>query len=131
MGVCSWGPLVMKPGTTARPTLGDYLDLMDHVAQLTGGTAAIGISTDMSIGTYPAHAVDVWGAIPFPNITAQYDRHVTADFTSPARNVEGFDDYAKIVGVAEALADRGYSDADVRGILGENFLRVFEKVWGG
>lgn len=131
IGVCSWGPLVMPPGTTTRPTLDDYLALMDHVAQLTGSTAAIGISTDMSIGTYPTHAADVWGAIPFPGITADYDRYVTADITSPARNVAGFDDYAQIVGVAEALSARGYSDADVRGILGENFLRVFERVWGG
>lgn len=130
MGLCSWGPLVMKPGTRGRPDVDDYIDLMDHVAQRTGGTEAIGMSTDLSIGTYPQHEADVWGAIPFPNITEQYDRYVTADITSPERNVEGFDDYAEIVKVAERLSERGFSDLDIRRILGENFLRVFGEVWG-
>jgi membrane dipeptidase len=130
VGLCSWGPLVMKPGTRGRPDVDDYIDLMDHVAQRTGGTEAIGMSTDLSIGTYPQHETDVWGAIPFPNITEQYDRYVTADITSPERNVEGFDDYAEIVKVAERLSERGFSDLDIRRILGENFLRVFGEVWG-
>lgn len=85
----------------------------------------------MSIGTYPTHAADVWCAIPFPSITADYDRYVTADVTSPTRNVAGCDDCGQIVGVAEALSARGYSDSDVLWILGESFLRVFERVWGG
>lgn len=130
IGICSWGPLTMKPNTTARPTVDDMIDLMDHVAQLTGSSDYIGLSTDMSIGTYPEHASDVWGNIDFPNITEQYDRHVTADYTSPERNVEGFDDYAQVVNVAERLLDRGYSETDVRKILGENYLRVFVEVWG-
>lgn len=54
----------------------------------------------MSIGTYPTHAADVWCAIPFPSITADYDRYVTADVTSPTRNVAGYDDCGQIVGVA-------------------------------
>jgi membrane dipeptidase len=32
--------------------------------------------------------------------------------------------------VADILLGRGYSDSDVRGILGENWLRVLGKVWG-
>jgi membrane dipeptidase len=31
--------------------------------------------------------------------------------------------------LTQALLDRGYSDADIRGILGGNFLRVAETVW--
>jgi membrane dipeptidase len=130
VGICSWGPLVMKPGTTARPTVDDYIDLMDHVVQLTGTIGAVGMSTDMSLGTYPQHESDPWGNIPFPDITRQYDEHVTSDITSPERNVEGFDDYALVVDVAERLSDRGYADDEIRAVFGENFLRVFEEVWG-
>ncbi len=130
VGICSWGPLVMKPQTTRRPTVDDYIDLMDHVAQLTGSTRNIGMSTDISIGTYPPHETDPWGSIPFPDFTERYDRYVSADITSPERYVEGFSDYAQIVDVADRMLARGYSEADVRGILGENFLRVFEEVWG-
>ncbi|MGA2785644.1 MAG: membrane dipeptidase [Candidatus Bathyarchaeia archaeon] len=32
--------------------------------------------------------------------------------------------------ITEALVARGYSDQDVQKILGGNFLRVFERVWG-
>jgi membrane dipeptidase len=31
--------------------------------------------------------------------------------------------------ITEALLRRGYSEQDVKKIMGENFLRVFEKVW--
>jgi membrane dipeptidase len=31
--------------------------------------------------------------------------------------------------LTQALVDRGYSDKDIRGILGENFLRVAKTVW--
>jgi membrane dipeptidase len=31
--------------------------------------------------------------------------------------------------LTQALLDRGYSEADIRGILGGNFLRVAETVW--
>jgi membrane dipeptidase len=31
--------------------------------------------------------------------------------------------------IADLLVAKGYSDGDVRGILGENFLRVARQVW--
>ena len=31
--------------------------------------------------------------------------------------------------VTDSLVSRGYSDDDIRGILGENFLRVAGEVW--
>ncbi len=130
IGLCSWGPLVMRPASASRPTLDDYLDHLDYVAQLTGSADHLGISTDMSIGTYPQHETDVWGVPGVPNITERYDRYVTADVTAPERNVAGFSDYAEVVTVADRLQDRGFSEGDAQNILGENFLRVFGKVWG-
>jgi membrane dipeptidase len=35
----------------------------------------------------------------------------------------------KLGELTEALLQRGYSDSDVLGILGENFLRVARRVW--
>ncbi len=129
IGLVSWGPLVMRPGTTHRPTLDEFIDLIDYVAQLTGSSDHIGISTDMSLGTYPFHESDPWGAPDYPDFTALYNRHVTADIRSPLRNVAGFSDFAEIVAVADRLLERGYSDDDVRQMLGGNLLRVFEAVW--
>ncbi len=129
IGLVSWGPLVMRPGTTHWPTLDEFIDLIDYVAQLTGSGDHIGISTDMSIGTYPDHERDPWGDPGYPDFTAAYNQHVTADIRSPMRNLNGFSDYAEIVSVAERLLGRGYSDQDVHKMLGGNFLRVFDEVW--
>jgi membrane dipeptidase len=35
----------------------------------------------------------------------------------------------KLGELIEALVQRGYSDDDVRGIMGQNFLRVARQVW--
>jgi membrane dipeptidase len=129
IGLVSWGPLVMKPDTTHRPTLDEFIEHIDHVVQMTGDAKHVGIGTDMSIGTYPLHEHDPFGAPAYPVFTARYNEHVTADIRSPMRNIEGYSDYAEIVGVGERLLARGYSDDDVHDILGRNFLRVFEEVW--
>lgn len=130
VGLVSWGPLVMKPDTTHRPTLDDFIDHIDHVAQIAGNADHIGIGTDISIGTYPLHEHDPFGAPPYPVFTQRYNEHVTADIRSRERNIEGFDDYAQIVDVAARLQERGYSEQDVGKILAENFLRVFGEVFG-
>lgn len=131
VALVSWGPLCMRPGTTHRPTMEEFFQLIDHVAQLSGAIDHVAISTDMSIGTYPDHPHDPFGAPEYPDIAAQYNQHVTADFRSPMRQIEGFGDYAQIVQVAEGLSAWGFSDGEVRQILAENFLRVCETVWGG
>ena len=128
--LCTWGPIVMKAGAGRRPTLDDFVGLVDHVAQLTGSADHIGIGTDMSLGTYPEHESDPWGTPDYPNPAAEYGKVVTADIRSPRRYVEGFDDYAQVVDLAGRLQARGYSAADVGKILGGNLLRVFDAVWG-
>jgi membrane dipeptidase len=130
IGLVPWGPLVMRPGTTHRPTLDEFIDLVDHVVQLTGSSRHVGIGTDMSLGSYPPHWHDPWGEPDYGDPSEAYGRAITPDPRSPLRMVEGFDDYSQVPAVADRLLARGYTDADVRGILGENYLRLFERVWG-
>jgi membrane dipeptidase len=131
MALVSWGPLCMRPGTTHRPTLDEFFQIIDHVANMAGSIDNVAISTDMSIGTYPDHPHDPFHPPQYPDIAAQYNEHVTSDFRSPERQVEGFGDYAQIVEVADGLSQWGFSDEEVKKILAENFLRVCEEVWGG
>jgi membrane dipeptidase len=126
----SWGPLCMRPNTTHRPTLDEYFQIIDYVTNMAGSADNVAISTDMSLGTYPDHPHDPFDPPQYPDIAAQYNEHVTADFRSPQRQVEGFEDYAQIVDVADRLLAHGYSDEDVKKILAENFLRVAREVWG-
>lgn len=130
IGLAPWGPLVLKPGTTAWPTMDDFIDHIDHVADLTGSTDHIGIGTDMSIGTYPDHSHDPWGdAVTFAGVTGEYERHLSSDVRSPGRALRDFNSYAQVGKFAERLLERGYSSQDVHKFLGENFLRVYEQVW--
>ncbi len=131
IGLVSWGPLVMRPDRPHRPTLDEFVDLIDHIAGLLGGADNIGIATDMSIGTYPDPERNPWGETILPDISESYDQHVTADIRSPRRNISGFSDYAEVLNLIDSLERRGYKDADVRKILGGNFLRVFTQVWPG
>jgi len=130
IGLAPWGPLVMKPGTTHWPTVDEFIEHIDYVAQLIGNTDHIGIGTDMSLGTYPDHWHDPWGEPKYLSVSDEYARHITGDVRSPMRALNGFSNYTEVVPFAEKLLKRGYSDADVRKILGENYLRVFEQVWG-
>jgi len=131
VALVSWGPLCMRPNTTHRPTMEEFFQLIDHVVEMAGSADNVAISTDMSIGTYPDHAHDPFGPPEYPDIAALYNEHVTADFRSPERQIEGFGDYAQVVEVAEGLSAHGFSDGDVTRILAENFLRVCGEVWGG
>ena len=40
----------------------------------------------------------------------------------------GLEDCSKLPAIAEALLRRGWKEADVRGVMGENFLRYWHSV---
>jgi membrane dipeptidase len=48
----------------------------------------------------------------------------------PLATLDGFSDYLDFPNIARGLVSRGYSDDEISGILGGNFLRVFEEVCG-
>ncbi len=123
----NWGPLVYRAGSRRRPTLAEFLDLIDHVADRTGGTRAIGLGTDFSLGSYPIKGRDRWGAHYAP-ARGEHDTVVTTWPRAPERFVEGFDDYAQLPDVVRGLRERGYDDADVAGMLGGNLMRVWDRV---
>lgn len=129
IGLASWGPLVKPPGQKERPTLAQFVEHIDYVAQLTGSADHIGIGTDMSLGTYPDHRHDPWGVPAYADVTSEYNRVVTADIRSPQRHVAGFSSYTEVLNLITSLEKRGYDSAAIQKILGENYLRVFGEVW--
>lgn len=52
-----------------------------------------------------------------------------SDFDGISRPPAGLEDCRRMPAITEELQRRGYRDADVRAILGDNFLRVFGEVW--
>lgn len=129
IGLAPFGPFTIKKGTREWPSMNDFIDHIDHVAQLTGTTDHIGIGTDMSLGTYPYHDKDPWPQPAYASAVGVYAEAVSGDVRSPKRALRDFNTYPQVIDFAEALRGRGYSESDVEKILGGNFLRVFETVW--
>lgn len=130
IGTVNWAPLVFKQGMTARPTVSDYLDHIDYLADLLGTTENIGIGSDFSLGSYPRHNHDQHGP-HYRTVMSEMNKYVTTYWRAPERFVEGFAWYPEILDVYRLLRERGYSESDVAGIAGGNFLRVFAQVWPG
>jgi membrane dipeptidase len=52
-----------------------------------------------------------------------------SDFDGVATMAQGLEDVSKLPNITKALFARGYSDNEIMGILGGNFLRVIKRVW--
>ena len=50
------------------------------------------------------------------------------DRVNRLQRMEGLEDCRDLINLTRGLVCRGYDDGEIRGILGENFLRVFEEV---
>jgi len=44
--------------------------------------------------------------------------------------VKGYKNIAEVGNVIRGLGDRGWSQMELNKLLGENWLRVYKKVWG-
>lgn len=105
-----------------QSTIEDALDHIDYIANLVG-PEFIGIGSD-----WPMQAPQ-WGIDRLAEYAMEIGFRPEHGVTSP-KNVLGFDDYRDFPNITRGLIARGYSDEQIRGILGENFLRVFEQVCG-
>ncbi len=129
IGLAPFGPFTLKRGHREWPSTSEFVDHIDHVAQLVGSTDHIGIGTDMSLGTYPDHVIDPWGEPAYASSLGEYAQSVTGDVRSPKRALSDFNSYPQVLNLAETMLARGHGETDVHKILGGNFLRVFERVW--
>lgn len=106
-----------------EPTVEHVLDHIDYVTNLVGWQY-VGIGSD-----FPFAAPDEWG-------NARLAEHLLALGFSPKdgfanpKNLKGFDDYRDFPNITRGLVSRGYSDEQIGGILGGNFIRVFREVCG-
>lgn len=101
-------------GEHQKATATRLAETIDYVAQLVGARhAAIGldyVADPASMARYLRTNAGLYGG------GQQYPTDGVMEFAPPS----------VLAGVAADLSQRGYSDNDVRGILGENYLRVLE-----
>lgn len=104
-------------------TIEHVLDHFDYVARLIG-TEHLGIGSDIDLHGYDA----------MPKAEAEQLRAGYQDGKYKFReriDIEGLAHPQRVYDLTEGLIRRGYSDADITGVLGGNWRRVLQQVWLG
>ncbi len=102
-----------------QATLDMLLDHFDYLKKLVG-VDHVAIATDFMTGRTDLDSLGM--------IRELWPAHVYSE--QPWQMVKDFETITELPKVTQGLLDRGWSKPDVRKVLGENWLRVFEKVWG-
>lgn len=119
----------------------DYLDHIDYIVKLVG-VKHVGIGLDLEenvVNTKKSllkFRKEYYGE--YPDLHSSYAQKIEDEFLQSDRELipqsellyPWFPSVAKMAMLVKALLARGYSEQDTIKILGENFLRVFERVWG-
>ncbi|REE83919.1 membrane dipeptidase [Paenibacillus taihuensis] len=103
-------------------TIDHVLDHIDYIVRLVG-VDHVGIGTD-----WPMSDVD-WSLVYFKEHIAPKLGFAKGDGPS-TELVRGLEQYGLFINFTRGLVARGYSDEEVGKIIGGNWLRVFEQVWG-
>ena len=101
-------------------TIEDVLNHYDHVAKLVG-VEHLGVGSDIDLRGYDA--------LPEPLRKRLHGGYKASYAFRDKDDIEGLDHPKRMYDLTEGLIRRGYSDADIQGILGGNFLRVLAKIW--
>ena len=101
-------------------TIEHVLDHIDYVAKL-AGVDHVGIGTDMD--------PDGYDDVPEPAYSALKSGYNESYKFRGKLDTDGFDHPKKIFDLAEGLIRRGYSDDNIKLILGGNFRRALGDIW--
>lgn len=108
IGLAVFEPLVAEDGPRS---MDDFVAHIDYIADLVG-PEHVALGLDFAVKKYPQVLID---DPAFPN----------PPFDFPT----GLESEADVGNLTAALLERGYSESEVEGIMGENLLRVCEEVW--
>lgn len=117
---------IAPPPEPGRKTgMNEWLDHFDYIVNLVGWQH-VGIGTDWPMSLPNSVLEEVFLQFSLKaGFRPEKDR-----IEEMMTTLEGFDDYRDFPNVTRGLVKRGYTDEQIKGILGENFLRVFEEVCG-
>ncbi|WP_157248536.1 dipeptidase [Nonomuraea typhae] len=117
-------PFFLASPDDPNPTIELFLDHVDYISDLVGWEhVAMGTDWPMPLPNHVMEAV-------FSGRLDEFGFRPEHGIDNITRTLEGFRDYRDLVNLTRGLVSRGYNDDQVRGIIGENFLRVFETVNG-
>ena len=96
------------------------MDVVDHLVKMVG-IDHVAVGTDFTEGQ-PKAFFD-W------LLTGKSMKGPAMKLDHPLNNPEGIEGAADFPNLTRALLSRGYSEAHIKKILGENILRLFREVW--
>ena len=103
IGITAVSAFVRRSGP---PTVEDLLDHFDHAARV-AGREHVGLGSDVDVDA----------------------RDPRSGRVRPAYAIDGVEPSRRTFAVVEGLLRRGWSDADVEGVLGGNFRRALASIW--
>ena len=122
IGLTLWSPML---GYDRHPTVRDFVRQVAYVADLIG-IEHVGIGTDQSEGSPRETWADDYGAGGrYPTITGGMGPWYDYD----TRFAAGASSVSDLPLIAQALAELRLTEPELRGVLGENFMRVFGSTW--
>lgn len=123
IGLTAWS-LYCKVRKGVRPTFEDLLDMIDYVVKLVG-PEHVGLGLDLTPFWATKESYEEWAQL-YPAMNPKGAWCERSLFT----NSEGHEDVSLLPEITKGLVARGYSEQDIKNILGINFLRVLKEVVG-
>jgi len=117
VGVTMFPPF-LKRGIDS--TIEDYLEAIEYVINI-AGEEQVGIGTDFTQG---------WGPDFFDWITRDKGRARKLTEFGTILNPEGIRTIGEFPNLTAAMQQRGWKEARIRRVMGENWLRLLKAVWG-
>jgi len=132
IGLCPHAAFLRTDKGPRKQRVEDYVDHISYVAELVG-VNHVGIGLDLAEGYFWTREQVMQRRRPEEELQKIQD-----EFLRSSRErlyyyevaMPWLKSVSQMPIITEALVVRGYSDQDVEKILGGNFLRVFEKIWG-
>ncbi|MBA7678679.1 hypothetical protein ES703_86957 [subsurface metagenome] len=119
LGIVVYPSFIAPPGRQA--SLDDFLDHLEHAVAIMG-VDKVGIGTDYG------------KVVPEPLQARLREEGMRLGhlkgYTGGAGATEGYKDHREWTNFTRGLVSRGYTDDEIKGILGGNFLRILEQVVG-
>jgi membrane dipeptidase len=109
--------------TERTPSIETFFEHIDHIVSLVGWQH-ISIGSDWPY-QLPA---GVMSKVFMPTLVEMGFR--PQDNVDVDDKLVGFEDYRELPNITRGMVKRGYSDEQIKGILGENALRIFEEICG-
>ena len=131
IGVTSFPVTLWEPGKPF-PTIDNFIDCIAYYADLVGiDHVGLGIDSNANAGAYERRKVvmlshttnSMQGQQSLGFVSNEAGRGILAAFP------EGLESLANIVNIVDHLLKRGFSETDIKKVIGENWLRVFRATW--